>query len=336
VDGLAQRDERGIAYTVARSVHSYLPPLPLNPERLATIGFVPYRIGESSVIIPPLASIPAGSFLMGSSSRDRQAYDDEKPQHEVSLESYEIGIYPVTVAEYACFVQSTGYQEPKNSGSVTWKKQQEYGDHPVVCVSWEDALAYVQWLASITAELWRLPTEAEWEKAARGTDGRRYPWGNRWDKTKANTNEGGPKTTTPVGTYSQGASPYGCFDMSGNMWEWTNTLFQNYPYKATDGREDTTTQGSRVLRGGSWDSGPRGARGVSQLQRSRRLVPRLRVPRRAGSCGLAASKFVFLLLIFFSVRVITSLGGVITSSFRAKRGIFLHLVYFSFVFLIYF
>ena len=135
-------------------------------------------------------------------------------------------------------------------------------DHPVVCVSWQDATAYAAWLAKLTGQPWRLPTEAEWEKAARGTDGRIYPWGNTWDKARANTNDGGPGTTTPVGAYAArgDASPYGAHDQAGNVWEWTSSVFMPYPYNSTDGRERADTTGNRVLRGGSWDDVPRFAR----------------------------------------------------------------------------
>jgi formylglycine-generating enzyme required for sulfatase activity len=127
-------------------------------------------------------------------------------------------------------------------------------------ISWDDADTYAQWLTQLTGEPLRLPTEAEWEKAARGTDGRIYPWGNQWDKTRANTRDGGPGATTPVGTYPSGASQYGAEDMAGNVLEWTSTLYEAYPYNPTDGRENQYTPGDRVLRGGSWANYPTNVR----------------------------------------------------------------------------
>jgi formylglycine-generating enzyme required for sulfatase activity len=167
----------------------------------------------------------------------------------------------MTVAEYACFVRGAGYQELMSSwNKLTWKEQQQRNDHPVVNISWRDALAYAQWLAKLTNVGYRLPTEAEWEKAARGTDGRIYPWGNNWERTRANTGDGDPKMTTPVGSYPQGVSPYGCLDMAGNVWEWTSTVYKNYPYIYNDRMNDLKSINSRVLRGGSWLNDPLGAR----------------------------------------------------------------------------
>jgi formylglycine-generating enzyme required for sulfatase activity len=125
-------------------------------------------------------------------------------------------------------------------------------DHPVVYVSWDDAVAYAAWLAQTTGQPWRLPSEAEWEKAARGTDGRIYPWGDTFDKARANTSESGIKTTTAVGSYPSGSSPYGAQDMAGNVWEWTHSLFKSYPYIPNDGREVGNYTDYRILRGGSW------------------------------------------------------------------------------------
>jgi len=213
-------------------------------------------------VLPPVCAVPAGPFLMGSDEDgDELAADDELPQHTVTLSAYEIACYPLTVAEYACFVQATNRAAPS-----TWTDQQQHPDHPVVYVSWDDVLAYSQWLALMTGKDWRLPTESEWEKAARGTDGRIYPWGDQWDKTRANTFDGGPGTRTPVGSYPGGASPYGAHDMAGNVYEWTSTTLQPYLYQASDGRKDLRVKAvtilssgpwGKVLRGGSWSNPPR-------------------------------------------------------------------------------
>jgi len=133
----------------------------------------------------------------------------------------------------------------------------------VVNITWHDAVAYCQWLSEATGKPYRLPTEAEWEKAARSSDGRRYPWGNEFDQNKCNTKEAGLGTTTPVGQYSpDGDSPYGCADMAGNVWEWTQSLWGEnpyepdfkYPYDPTDGRENLDAGNNilRVMRGGSF------------------------------------------------------------------------------------
>ena len=173
----------------------------------------------------------------------------EKPQHIVTLPAFEIARFPVTVAEYAYFVR-TGQHEPGQ-----WQVQLGKLDHPVVCVSWYDAVAYATWLAECTGQSWRLATEAEWEKAARGTDGRIFPWGDTFDKARCNTKESGVKTTTPVGNYSNGASPYGAQDMAGNVWEWTSSRFLPYPDKIPIEREDTDFYRNmseyQVARGGS-------------------------------------------------------------------------------------
>lgn len=234
------------------------------PASLGTKGFAAQISNGIAVIISPTVAVPAGPFLMGSDKRhDVQAYDSELPQHTVTLDAYRIGTYPLTVAEYACFVTATQRSAP--SGNPTWGQQTERADHPVVNVSWEDVVAYAQWLSQMTGRPWRLPTEAEWEKAARGTDGRVYPWGNQWEKTRANTSDGGAGTTTPVGAYvDQGdASPYGAHDLAGNVWEWCSTRHRRYPYKSDDGREDMSGRtDARVLRGGAWNSAPQFVRGA--------------------------------------------------------------------------
>ena len=130
-------------------------------------------------------------------------------------------------------------------------------------VSWHDATAYCGWLAAETKKHYRLPSEAEWEKAARGTDGLIYPWGNEWDETRLNSKEAGPGDTTPVGQYSpSGDSLYGAADMAGNVWEWTLSLFKPYPYDPDDGREDLDAPNDvpRVVRGGAFYYARRGVR----------------------------------------------------------------------------
>jgi formylglycine-generating enzyme required for sulfatase activity len=150
--------------------------------------------------------------------------------------------------------------QPGSYQAITWADQLAKLDHPVVCVLWQDALAYAAWMVKLTGQPWRLPTEAEWEKAARGSDGRIYPWGNHWDNTRANTFDGGPLATTPVRHYPSGASPYGAQDMAGNVWEWTSSVYQPYPYTPRDERERPEASGDRVLRGGSWGNPPQNAR----------------------------------------------------------------------------
>jgi formylglycine-generating enzyme required for sulfatase activity len=149
----------------------------------------------------PMVLVPAGEFLTG------------PDRGKASTGAFYIDRFLVTNVEYKKFVQATGHGDPPHWRRGTWPEGK--ADHPVVQVTWESAAAYAQWAGK------RLPTEEEWEKAARGTDGRVWPWGNLFDAAKCNTNEGGLWDTTPVGKYSpDGDSPYGCVDMAGNVWEW--------------------------------------------------------------------------------------------------------------------
>jgi formylglycine-generating enzyme required for sulfatase activity len=236
------------------------PPIPPArfPQRLANLGFTAHSDKGVDYILPPICTVPAGPFLMGSDPKqDEGAWDNEQPQHTVTLPTYDIARFPVTVAEYACFVRA-GHPEPKPIrflGDVDWQAQVKHLDHPIVSVTWQDAVDYAYWLSVRTSQSWwRLPTEAEWEKAARGTDGRIYPWGDLFDKAHCNTKESDIVATTPVGSYPSGASPYGVQDMAGNVCEWTSSQFRRYPYNIADGREDADSTCNRVLRGGSWDN----------------------------------------------------------------------------------
>jgi formylglycine-generating enzyme required for sulfatase activity len=199
---------------------------------------------------PEMVFVPAGEFLMGSDpGTDGHAYDNERPQGTLHLPGFYIVRVPVTNAQYAPFVQAT-FRTPGHWEAG--KPPQGKEDHPVVNVSWHDAVAYCDWLAGVTGKLYRLPSEAEWEKGARGTDGRIYPWGDEWDAGRCNTEEAGVGDTTPVGAYPRGGSPYGLLDMAGNVWEWTRSLYKGYPYDPGDGREDLEAGGTRARRGGCW------------------------------------------------------------------------------------
>jgi formylglycine-generating enzyme required for sulfatase activity len=236
-----------------------------------------------------LVRIRAGDFRMGSGDDDKDAYDDEKPQHTLRLEEYWIGKHPVTVAQFAAFVDASGYRttaEEQGSGyalnrskssweetkGADWRHPGGPGtdvnakaEHPVTQVSWDDATAFCRWASEVTGREIRLPGEAEWEKAARGTDGRRYPWGEQAPDAQRCNFAMKIGDTTPVGKYSpQGDSPYDCVDMAGNIWEWTNSLYKSYPYDGRDGREKSDDRGLRVLRGGSFHDSQESVRAASR------------------------------------------------------------------------
>ncbi|MEZ4736657.1 MAG: formylglycine-generating enzyme family protein [Caldilineaceae bacterium] len=292
-------------------------------------------INGVQVILPPMVEIPATTATIGSSWWDRQADQDEKPRHPVKLAAYALGRYPVTNAEYACFMAAGGYEEERywtvggkhwlrgepvpgeedpaewwirtwqrrkqNPAEIdeyikkgwmterdadqlwriliTWSEEQVRAQvqvwyptgqtyreprywhddtlnnpsQPVVGVCWYEAMAYAAWLATLTGDPYRLPSEAEWEWAAR-RGGRTYPWGYFWDPDKANSLEGRVMRTTPVGAYPHGATPDGLHELSGNVWEWTASRSGDYPYDPAAGREDPDATGLRINRGSGWSS----------------------------------------------------------------------------------
>lgn len=201
--------------------------------------------------------VRAGYFWMGSDATDREARDDEKPRHRLYLPAYYLGKYPITNRQYQVFVQATGHNKPYHwtNGRIPSGKE----NHPVISVYWSDAVAFCRWAAKMSGTPVRLLTEAEWEKGARGEKGYRYPWGNQWRTDYCNA-ENRIKDTTPVDSYRSGVSPYGAYDMVGNVWEATSSLHRPYPYVADDGREDMDANGLRVWRGGSWWTDPQYAR----------------------------------------------------------------------------
>ena len=239
----------------------------------------PRPVGPDDMVV-----IPAGEFIMG--SRPGEGLSDERPQRSVLLRAFLIDRLEVTNARYEQFVKAAGHAAPTNPNpSVTlWSEGRPIpgsDSHPVVNVSWHDAVAYCAWAGK------RLPTEAEWEKAARGTDGRRYPWGNEWSVAKANSasywagrtiefrdtiewkafwveGEGariskarglkGEVLTLPVGSLPEGASPYGLLDMAGNASEWVQDWFEPYYYLRAPHENPRGPDGKllKVVRGGSW------------------------------------------------------------------------------------
>lgn len=211
--------------------------------------------------------IPVGPFRMGSDpKRDPDTQEAEQPQHIVELSEFYIQRYPVTVAQFGAFVRQSGY------GPYNPRCLEGIANHPVVNVTWDDAMAYCEWLegrlrenrraaqpvGSQLADGWhlRLPSEAEWEKAARGEDGRIYPWGDEWEVERANTKESGMGGTSPVGSFPWDTSPYGCLDTAGNVQEWCMDWWDENYYHVTPIRnpKGTTYGQSRAIRGGSWAS----------------------------------------------------------------------------------
>lgn len=212
-------------------------------EAAATTEPAPAAIPEDMV------QIPAGPFTMGQ--------DNSKPKngpaHSVDLPAFEIDRFEVTNDEFARFVDEAGYTTYAEQNSTkSWRDAAEgKGNHPVVYVTWDDALAYCEWAGK------RLPTEAEWEKAARGEDGRAYPWGTSFVAENGNFYEGGIRGTTAVGSFPAGASPYGVEDVAGNVREWTADYFQPYPGAAADA-DPFFGEENRVNRGGGWFDGEDG------------------------------------------------------------------------------
>lgn len=205
-----------------------------------------------------MARVPESAFTMGSNIGP----DDEKPSHTVFLKSFWIDVLPVSNAQFAKFLNSQGlknhrnekfYDEDDNDARIhlqnsKWQADDGFANHPVNEVSWVGARDYCAWLKK------RLPTEAEWEKAARGTDGRKYPWGNSGPNEKLALYGAAFNASAPVDAFPAGASPYGILDMAGNQWEWVSSIYQPYPYDSDDGRENQNAGPIRSTRGGGHDS----------------------------------------------------------------------------------
>ncbi len=256
-----------------------------------------------------MVTIQAGAFLMGTLEKHvdelyrlmkeewartvRGFVERGTPQHTITLAEYAISRYPIINAEFAHFVEGGGYDEREYWTEAGWQHKERESwtqpgfwedaqwnapSQPVVGVSWYEAFAYCRWLSAKTGRDYRLPTEAEWEKAARGTEGRRYPWGNEWDASRCNNSETGLNRTTPVGQYPDGDSPDGVSEMVGQVWEWCSSKYGGtdeskpqfgYPYRPDDGREELEGVSTRILRGGAWNDGV----GWSRCDNRRGVVP---------------------------------------------------------------
>jgi len=195
---------------------------------------------DGSILVP----IPEGEAVFG--SPEGEGYDDERPQFRASLPEYYMGAYEVTNAQWKRFADETGYGVPWPNGRIPLDCE----DYPVADLNWGDAAAYCEWAGL------RLPSELEWEKAARGTDGRDYPWGDVWDPTLCRNGVGGYDGSAPVGSYPDGRSPYGLFDMAGNVWEWCADWYDAaaYGYYARGDLSAPPRGEYRVLRGGAWSN----------------------------------------------------------------------------------
>jgi formylglycine-generating enzyme required for sulfatase activity len=212
--------------------------------------------------------IPAGEFIMGSNY-----YNNQKPLHTVYLDGYWMGKYEMTVKQFGIFIEDEGYitiaekqgwsitnmtgEKWEREKIITWKNPgfKQDDNHPVVCISWDEAVKYCKWLSNKRGLSFKLPTEAQWEKAVRGTDGRKYPWGEQEPNDKLANFLNNIGKTTPVGSYPDGASPFGLLDMAGNVWEWCSDWYRIDYYKESSSKNPTgpDSGSKRVQRSGSWN-----------------------------------------------------------------------------------
>jgi formylglycine-generating enzyme required for sulfatase activity len=205
-----------------------------------------------------LLFVPAGAFLMGSEAADPLADEDEKPQHSVHLDAFWIDRTEVTNAMFARCVEAAACTPPMHSRRFG---EAAYADHPVLGVTWGQAREYCGWAGR------RLPTEAEWEKAARGADGRIFPWGDQApDESRLNF-DGQVDDTQPVGSYPGGASPYEALDMAGNVWEWVEDGYGAEYYERSPEANPPGAQSAnqKVIRGGSWSAGAEAVRAANRF-----------------------------------------------------------------------
>ncbi len=234
----------GVLHKVSTRQEKPIKKTSLSPEGSIGMRFPMYTRGSRLGDAPnKMTLIPAGVFIMGTDTR----LPDEGPQHMVTLSAYYIDEYEVTNLQYKKFNDATNGRSPVHWRNRTFPEGK--ADHPVVYVTWNNANDYCHWAGK------RLPTDQEWEKAARGTNGRLFPWGDEFDTSKANTplrwkEIGSFGDTTPVGSFEKGKSPYGLYDVSGNVWEWTDSWYKAYPGNKT--KSESYGERYKTLKGGSW------------------------------------------------------------------------------------
>jgi formylglycine-generating enzyme required for sulfatase activity len=207
-----------------------------------------YGVKAGDYLIPETIAIPGGQFAMGSDNGEN-IEDNEKPRHRLSLSGFEIGRLEVTNAQFAEFVKATGYENPEWQKANTEARE----NYPAVAISWHDAVAYCQWLTTVTDREYRLPTEAEWEYAAGGAQNMRFSWGNQWDTTAGNVGKQ-QQGITAAAKYP--ANGFALYDINGNVWEWCADWFDEnyYPHSEPENPAGPAQGQFRVQRGGAWNS----------------------------------------------------------------------------------
>lgn len=271
-------------------------------DALNSVLELPVTLVSRQIVVQPpeMAAITAGNFTMGDTWGD--GLSNEKPVHPVTLRAFEIGKYEITNAEFYQFVLARGYQtkawwlisngsqdaeagwkqipgagirQPRgwNLSETPWDTCQasNQADTPVLGISWYEALAYCQWLSAVAGQKFTLPTEAQWERVARGSGaGTKYPWGNNWDATAANWDDTGATDgfafTSPVGHFAKGKSPDGCYDLSGNVWEWCLDWYADYTATMAENPSGPLSGTERIVRGGSCNSISRSLRSVARVR----------------------------------------------------------------------
>ncbi|NIM97201.1 MAG: SUMF1/EgtB/PvdO family nonheme iron enzyme, partial [Candidatus Aminicenantes bacterium] len=251
-----------------------------NPQERIDAGEILGTLGDPRInaLSPPMVVVEAGEFIRGSEECDE---DDEKPIRNIYLDEFMMRKYPVTNQEFKAFIEDGGYDNKELWTPEGWQLRKEENisepgywhdrkwngpNFPVVGVSWYEASAYANWLSRKIGDKYVLPSEAQWEKAARGSGGISYPWGKKWQEDHCNSVECGLRRTSPVGIFPAGTSPYGCMDMAGNVWEWcADWYMKDYYKKSPKSNPQGPSEGSfRVLRGGSWFLTPPSCRAASR------------------------------------------------------------------------